>query len=250
LFGDLDKKVEEPKREAGQSKLFQNKGSSNPFTGSTLFSAGANNTIFSSQDKGALFSSKNETVNNPFTSSQSSSIFGSQNQSSSSIFGSQAAASSSLFGTTPLFNFQTLNKPVSGAGEDNEDNEEEGDNEPIGSDSPNAYNPVEDKKNKSIYTKKYLKQMENIYVFHKGEEKKYLSKGNGFLSIEYTNVGKKAGLIVYRNTMGNKIIEGILSPSVGKFSKYIKNFKHVACVSYITKAKDKFEVNSCKIPVN
>jgi len=50
--------------------------------------------------------------------------------------------------------------------------------------------------------------------------------------------------------MGNKMIEGFLSPSLKNFTKYIKNFKHVASFSFLQKGKSgKFEVGHCKVPV-
>ncbi len=49
--------------------------------------------------------------------------------------------------------------------------------------------------------------------------------------------------------MGNKIIEGFLSTSLKTFSKYIKNFKHVASFSILQKGKSgKFEIGYCKVP--
>jgi hypothetical protein len=71
-----------------------------------------------------------------------------------------------------------------------------------GSESPEAYNPTnliqENKPQlKSIYIKKYVKQIENIFEYLK-EEKKFVNKGTGFLSIEFTDIGKCTGLIVFR----------------------------------------------------
>jgi hypothetical protein len=55
---------------------------------------------------------------------------------------------------------------------------------------------------------------------------------------------------MFRNTMGNKIIEGFLNEKIKKFEKYVKNFKHVAHFSFIiNKEKQKFEVSQAKVPV-
>jgi len=55
---------------------------------------------------------------------------------------------------------------------------------------------------------------------------------------------------MYRNTVGNKIVEGFLSMNIKKFEKYVKNFKHVASFSFLTKGSSgKLEVGFCKVPV-
>ena len=50
--------------------------------------------------------------------------------------------------------------------------------------------------------------------------------------------------------MGSKIIEGFLSASLKKLEKYVKNFKHVASISFLQKniKTDKFEIGYAKIP--
>ena len=50
--------------------------------------------------------------------------------------------------------------------------------------------------------------------------------------------------------MGIKIIEGFLSVSLKKLEKYVKNFKHVASISFLQKniKTDKFEIGYAKIP--
>jgi len=49
--------------------------------------------------------------------------------------------------------------------------------------------------------------------------------------------------------MGKKIVEGFLSPSIKKFEKYIKNFKHVASFSFLQKdSAGKFCLGYAKVP--
>jgi hypothetical protein len=176
LFGNLT----ETKSSKNKPKLF-NTGETNKFHGSSLFS-----------------------------DTSSSSLFGS---SGSSLFGSSIAGSS-LFGSKSLFNFNSIasdnskfltTEDKSKAKEDKSDNEEdnEDDNELFQSNSPNPYNPLseqpkEQSKEKNPYTKKYIKEIENVYVYSK-ENNKYSSKGRGFLSLEYAEIdGKKISVAVFR----------------------------------------------------
>ena len=145
----------------------------------------------------------------------------------------------------------------------------EGDNDLFQSDSPNPYNAGDKQPvaaEKSVYTKKYNKEVESIYIFVK-EDNKFVSKGKGFLSLESAEVdGKKVAVVVFRyfkriyftfyiiyiicrNTMGSKIIEGFLNPGLKKFEKYVKNFKHVASFSFLQKGKSgKLEIGHSKVP--
>jgi len=185
------------------------------------------------------------------------------------LFGNNATPSlftnltntSSLFGSKPLFNFSSLGDNTNkdffkGNSKKESDGEDgEGDDNDLfqPSSSPNAYNPTDDSNKgivteKSVYTKKYVKQIENLYVFHK-EENKFVSKGTGFLSLEFADVdGKRVGVVVFRNTMGNKIIEGFLTTTLKAVEKYVKNFKHVIGFKYLHKTKEKLELGKCKIP--
>jgi len=145
-----------------------------------------------------------------FSNSNSSSLFGS---SGSSLFGS-GVTGSSLFSSKSLFNFNSIasdsskfitsedkSKPKEEKSDNEEDNDE--DNELFQSNSPNPYNPLseqpkEQSKEKNPYTKKYLKEIENIFVYSK-ENSKYSSKGKGFLSLEYAEIeGKKIAVTVFR----------------------------------------------------
>jgi hypothetical protein len=165
LFGDLG---EEDKK--SEFKLFGNTGS-NIFSNSSLFSTGNSSSIFSNSSSG-----------------------------------------SSLFGSKSLFNFNTISSGTASflgeskkepkVEEDKSEDEGEGDNDLFqSSNSPNAYNPTDKtdiQKEKSIYEKKYVKEIENIFVYVK-DESKYVSKGKGFLSLEYADVdNKKVGVIVFR----------------------------------------------------
>lgn len=184
MLGDLTSTNNCKKSEAGDKikdsttgKLFSNTGSTNIFSNSTLFSS------------------------NPGTS-----LFGSTNN-TNSLFGS-SNNTNSLFGSKPLINFNNLAKDANSflnskkEKSDEEDDGEGADELFQGSNSPSgAYNPVEEKPKyevNSIYTKKYVKQIDNVFVYN-NEEKKYVSKGSGFLSLEYSDKeNKKTGVLVFR----------------------------------------------------
>jgi hypothetical protein len=171
-----------------------------------------------------------------------------------------ATGSNSLFGSKPLFSFSSATaagtNPFTTKKEDekNSDDEdgEEGDNDLFKTEENDNVNPA-DKQPKvaveSIYTKKYNKEVENIFIFVK-EENKFVSKGKGYLSLEFAEVdGKKIAVVVFRNNMGSKIIEGFLNSNLKKFEKYVKNFKHVASFSFLQKGKSgKFEIGHSKVP--
>lgn len=150
-----------------------------------------------------------------------------------SLFGSSLSktlASSSLF-SCPSFNANSslfgnqIKKNEDLSGDENDDNNEEDILKP--SDSPKAYDPINNENKgtvKSIFTKKYLKEIESFYELVKEEvntckdskdnaneaksetkeEKntsfvnKYVNKGKGFLSFEYIEEGGKAAIMVYR----------------------------------------------------
>ena len=76
--------------------------------------------------------------------------------------------------------------------------------------------------------KGFVKGIDNFYLYSK-KENKYISKGEGFISIETTEKdGKKFAFVMFRNTFGNLIVQGILNKDFNKFDSYLKNFKHVA----------------------
>ena len=136
-----------------------------------------------------------------FGGNTGSSLFG-----STSLFGNQSATGSLFGNTKPVFNFTNLNTGKTfitdndkKKEDESEDDGEGGDDLFEGSNSPKAYNPVEVvKTEESLYSKKYVKQIENLFAYNK-EQNKFISKGNGYLSIEYSDKdGKKAAVIAFR----------------------------------------------------
>jgi hypothetical protein len=166
IFGNLEEKKDD------KSKLFQDKGASNHFAGSSIFSGTGSSSLF----------------NFNTTSSGSGSLFGGQKLFAD--FSSLKKDDSSFF-TKSTGAEKEANKS------DDEDGEE-GDDVLQGSESPNAYNPTLEKKDeKSDFVKKFVRQIDNVLVYNK-EENKFVSKGSGYISIEYTEVGKKSAFIVFR----------------------------------------------------
>lgn len=153
------------------------------------------NSLFSSSNKegGSLFSgslfSNNLNKSSLFSSSAGSSLpnlFSNIN----STPGPGLFSFSSTGNQNNFFNFSKKNESDE-EGSDGEDEKEE-----KRSDSPEAYRPTTEKTN-GPYNKKYVKLVESFFVYNR-KDKKYLSKGDGYLSIEYTEEPKKNAVIVFR----------------------------------------------------
>ena len=184
--------------------------------------------------------------------------------------------SSSLFGDKPLFDFSSNDKEekkenksslfdssslFGNKEEKEEEKEEEGDDNIGKSNSPKReYNPeiIDKEKNKddnNKYVKRFVKKVEKVFLYDK-EEKKYICKGEGFISIETMTTKKddkekKDGIVVMRNTIGGLIFEGFLNEKINKFeSKEIKG-KFLAIFVLLKNDKDNnISMTYCKIPFN
>jgi hypothetical protein len=199
---ESEKKKKGSKDKSAKKPLFQDKGDNNPFKTSSLFSGGSlfSNLENKSDSKGLFSSSLSKTLAN-------SSLF-----SGSSLFANIGNSNSNFLN-------KNNNKAEDLSGDDNDDNENEDDIlKP--SNSPKPYDPVNntnsDKNSiKSIYAKRYVKEIESLYELVKEEKitekkeelkeekkieyvNKYVNKGKGYLSLEYTEEGQKTGIIVYR----------------------------------------------------
>lgn len=101
----------------------------------------------------------------------------------------------------------------------------------------------------SDYDKLFVKQVENLFAFNK-EEKKFISRGKGFLSIEKhkTNLNHT---LSFRNAMGNIILEGLFTKGIKKSEKSSEGVKNVATFCIIEVSKDKKTSSViCKVPVS
>ena len=199
----------------------------------------------------SLFGNNNS--NSLFGNNNSNSLFGSNN--SNSLFGNNN--STSLFQNKSIFDFSNINKKNENEDNDdkNEDDNEENDNNGK-SNSPNPYNPendTNDQVNKNGFKKIYVKRIDNFYLFEKSENK-YISRGNGFVSIETSNKdNKKLAVIMFRNNIGSLICEGILNKKINKFDSYEKKFKHIGHCVFLRKVikennEEDIEFSQCKIP--
>lgn len=196
--------------------------------------------LFGSNDsgfKGGLFGD----LSKPLTQPQS--LFG-----SGSLFNTKPT----LFGNTELFSKDSALFNFKEKKEESDEEEDENDN--LGkSDSPNPYNPEEDKdKEKEGFKKIYVKKIDNFYMLEKKENEangKYISKGEGFVSIEtHEEKDKRFACVVFRNNIGNLICEGVLNDKFNKFNSYEKKFKHVAHFFFLITKEGKALSSNAKIP--
>ncbi len=172
LFGNLKASSNGSNgKQSEPMKLFTNTGSSNLFSGSSLFSSTGTGTGSGTTKPTSLFSNNNTT--------------------------------SSLFGSKPLFNFSTVQPSNSFLNKEEGDDSGDEDGDDLfqteeASAPPQKMDSVS--KEKGNKKKKYSKEIENIFVYAKeGDKGKFTSKGKGYLSLEYSDEdGKKVGAVVFR----------------------------------------------------
>ena len=175
-----------------------------------------------------------------------------------SLFGnnqSEEKTSGGLF-SGALFDFSNINKKK-------EDEEEEGDGDDnIGkSNSPkHEYNPEnennENKPDKDGYIKRYIKKVDNILLYDKLRNT-YISKGEGFIIIETqekeneNNKKERFAIILYRNSIGGIIFQGIVHDKINKCVSYEKKLKYICYFSFLIEQNDeknKYTLGQAKIP--
>ena len=87
-------------------------------------------------------------------------------------------------------------------------------------------------------------------------EKKYICKGEGFISIETQTTKndekeKKNAIFVFRNVFGGLIFEGFFNETINKIDLYEKNQKYIT--NFVILMNDKNNnlfMAQCKIPFN
>ena len=100
-----------------------------------------------------------------------------------------------------------------------------------------------------------MKKVEKVFLYDK-EEKKYICKGEGFISIETMTTKKddkekKDGIVVMRNTIGGLIFEGFLNEKINKFeSKEIKGKFLAIFILLMNDKNNNISMTYCKIPFN
>ena len=101
----------------------------------------------------------------------------------------------------------------------------------------------------SDYTKIFNKHINNFYLYNP-KEKKFISKGNGFFSIEKTkDEKKKQVVIVFRNQTGIKLVEGFLDNKFDKIEINSKNFDFILSFGFLmVNEKKETDFGFAKIP--
>ena len=102
----------------------------------------------------------------------------------------------------------------------------------------------------SQYSKFFSLNLNNLFLYNK-TDKKYVSKGTGFFSIEKTKDEKSEkhqAVVVFRNHAGNKLVEGFLDNKFNKFDIFSKEFNYVVCFGIIMINEGKPDIGFIKIP--
>ena len=258
LFGEIiSKNDNNDKKENNQGSLFGNNNSI--FTGGSLFTNNKGKSLFGNSDtnnnENSIFSSNagkslfgnNDTINNVkslFSNNGGKSLFGDINNNNpfSEIKGDVFAKS--LFSANPNKSKEKEGNLFEGE-EENSENSNEGD-------QPKTKYVAEPLKAQdySEYSKLFNLNINNLFLYNKSE-KKYVSKGSGFFSIEKTKDEKSEkhqAVVVFRNHAGNKLVEGFLDKKFNKFDIVSKDFNYVVCFGIIMMNDGKPEIGFIKIP--
>lgn len=253
-----EKKEKETKKENNQGSLFGNNNSI--FTGGSLFADNSGKSLFGNNDT-------NNNENSIFSKNAGKSLFGNTdtNNNVKSLFSNNGGKS--LFGDINNYNnpfseikgdvfakslfSKTQNKSNEKEGNLFEGEEENSENSNEG-DQPKTKYVAEPLKAQdySEYSKLFNLNINNLFLYNK-TEKKYVSKGSGFFSIEKTKDEKSEkhqAVVVYRNHAGNKLVEGFLDKKFNKFDILSKDFNYVVCFGIIMMNDGKPEIGFIKIP--
>jgi hypothetical protein len=198
-----------------------------------------------------------------FGDNKESSLFGDKKE--SSLFGNiDNQNQSSLFSNKPLFGSFTNNDKEEKEEKESDDDKNIGEKDEVGEglgeekDDGPVYNPENDESDKddnNKYVKRYIKKVEKVFLLDKND-KKYINKGEGFISIETQTTKKeenenKSAVFIFRNNIGGLLFEGFLNEKINKINSYEKNGKHIAQFVFLMNDKDnKISMTQCKIPFN
>jgi hypothetical protein len=162
----------------------------------------------------------------------------------------------SMFESQSLFSGSSFNKENEKKEKKSED---ENENNLFVSNSPKyEYKPEEvniDGDDSDKYIKRYMKKIEKIFLLDK-IEKKYICKGEGFISLETKTTKKneeekKDAVFVFRNNIGGLIFEGFLNDKINSIDTYEKKGKFFVNLVFLMNDKDnKLNLAQCKIPFN
>jgi hypothetical protein len=241
LFGNKDNN--------NSTSIFSNTNNNNS---TSLFGNSNNNnstSIFSNTNNNnstSLFGNKDNEKKEENNSNSFSHIFKQGNLFKSTLFSNleKPELTFSGFKNTNSFFTENNDKKEENEEEENELFNEEEENKPK-SEKPKPLVSQDF----SNYDKKYNNHIDNFYVFSR-ITKKYVSKGNGFLSVEISkDKNKKSSVIVFRNQGGNKLVEGFIRPNISKIEGEEKNYKNIATIWYIyLNELGNTELGAAKIP--
>ena len=280
LFGDIinkekekddinnNKKEDKPKslfdfsdkQEKNEKKELNNINQGSLFANNSIFT---NTSLFGNNPGKSLFDNNNDNINN-----NTKSLFG--NNAGKSLFGfnnDNNKNTPSLFSdmNIPKNPFSEIKgddfaKSLFNNNNTNENKKEsnifaEGDENSEGSDEndkPQTKYVAEPLKAQdySEYSKLINLNINNLFLYNK-TDKKYISKGSGYFSIEKTKDEKSdqhQAVVVFRNHAGNKLVEGLLDKSFKKFDILSKDFNYVVCFGIIIIKEGKPEIGYIKIP--
>ena len=164
-----------------------------------------------------------------------------------SLFGNiqtDTKASGGLF-SGGLFNFSQINNVKKEEEEDN--GEGDGGDDNIGKSPKHEYNPEnennEKKPDKDGYIKRYTKKLDNALLYDK-LRKTFISKGEGFIIIETQEkenedkTKKRFARILYRNSIGGIIFQGIFNEQINKCVVSEKKLKHICLFVFVVQEEN------------
>ena len=249
LLGKKREKTSEKDSSSEDNKSKKSKNEESDSNSESSESSKPHKTLFGEHEKGftgGLFGD----LDNP---SKSSKLFEDSKPASGSLFGNTGGSlfgdsknkegenKNSLFGPG-LFDFSNVNNKK----ENEDENNEEGDDNIGKSNSPkHEYNPEEEeeKEESDGYIRRYAKKVDNTLLYDK-KEKKFVSKGEGFIIIETQENKedkKRYARIVYRNSIGGIIFQGILNDKINKCNPYEKKLKHICHIIFLMKENSEKE---------
>ena len=245
LFGNInninnindnkDNKDNKEQKESKQTSLFGNISLFSNNAGKSLFDNSNNNNNNNNNNSNTLLFSN--IIKNPFSDIKgdifAKSLFANntdnKNEKNNNNLNPKEKGNSSLF-------------------EDNDNNSEKSDE----GDKPKTKYVTEPLKAQdySEYSKLFNLNINNLFLYNK-KEKKYISKGSGFFSIEKTKDEKNEkhqAVVVFRNHAGNKLVEGFMDIKFNKCDIISKDFNYVVCFGIIMMNENKPDIGFIKIP--
>ena len=207
-----------------------------------------------------LFNDENSFLNNKNEEEKNFSLF--ENNNNNNLFKNNLYENSyknySIF--SPLntknlftnfdFNFNNFNKKSNFLNNKNNEKKEENSYEFFNEENNKKENKLSIiiKKEDENYIKKYSKNIDDIFIF--SNDKKFISKGNGILSIEFSKEKsyKKIAILIFRNQTGKILIEGCFNKKFDNLKNYVKNLKNIVEFSII-EINEKKQKKFCLIKI-